>query len=207
MKFIKEKFEDYFCIGVAGYPNGHPDSPDLDTDIFYLKEKVDSGADFIITQLFFEAEVFFDFHRRCRDVGITCPIIPGILPIQGYASLRHLTKLSRITPPSYVIERMEVMKDNDQAIRNYGIEVATNLCRKLLKANFVTGFHFYTLNREVSVIEILKSLEMWNENNNKKELPWSVISANQLRRSNEFVRPIFWAGRPKSYLIVCFLPS
>ncbi|CAF5142036.1 unnamed protein product, partial [Rotaria sp. Silwood1] len=82
VKFIRENFGDYFVICVAGYPKGHPDSKTYEEDLHYLKEKINCGADFIITQLFFQAETFLKFQSDCQAVGITCPIIPGIFPIQ-----------------------------------------------------------------------------------------------------------------------------
>jgi len=131
------------------YPNGHPECDDYEKDLAYLKEKIDAGADFIITQLFFETDTFLKFVADCRRIGITCPIVPGILPIQGYASLRHLTKLSKLTPPEHIIEILEASKDDDAAIRAFGIEYATKMCRDLMAAGVVPGFHFYTLNHEV----------------------------------------------------------
>lgn len=84
VKFIREKYGDYFCIGVAGYPEGHLQSTSREDDIQYLKEKVDAGADFIITQLFYDREIFFEWVKDCRKAGINCEIIPGIMPILGY---------------------------------------------------------------------------------------------------------------------------
>ena len=84
MKFIKEKYGDYFCIGVAGYPEVHLTATSRDADIQFLKEKVEAGADFIITQLFYDNSTFLEWVQDCRRVGITCPIIPGVMPILGY---------------------------------------------------------------------------------------------------------------------------
>lgn len=198
VKLIRAEFGDYFGICVAGYPNGHPECDDYNKDILYLKDKVDAGADFIITQLFFEVDTFVKFVSDCRAVGITCPIIPGILPIQGYASLRHLTKLSKLTPPDSIVQKIEQLKDDDAAIRTYGIQLATQMCRDLMAAGIAPGFHFYTLNREVAVKQILKNLNLW-KTTCTKNLPWQT-SAND-RRCNEHVRPIFWSTRPKSYLM------
>jgi len=197
VQYIRSEFGDYFGICVAGYPNGHPDCKDPENDIKYLKEKVDSGADFIITQLFFDVETFIKFRQRCREVGIHCPIIPGILPIQSADSLRHLTKLSKLKPPDMIVERVNQMKDDDKAIREFGVEISTRMCSALLEAG-APGLHFYTLNREVAVMEILSNLGLWNLKK-AKQLPW-LCSAND-KRAAEDVRPIFWQSRPKSYLI------
>lgn len=114
-----------------------------------MKEKVDAGADFIITQLFFDSKTFIDFVHKCREIGILCPIIPGVLPIQSYASIRHLMKLSKLRPPAHILEEIEKRKDDDVAIRKYGVSIAVKLCREILESKTALGFHFYTLNREV----------------------------------------------------------
>jgi methylenetetrahydrofolate reductase (NADPH) len=199
VKHIKDEFGDYFTICVAGYPHGHPECNNYDEDIMHLKEKVDAGADFIITQLFFETSTFLKFYRDCREVGIKIPIIPGILPIQGYQSLRHLTKLSKLDVPQGIQDAIMPIKDDSAAVRNYGVHLAVKMCKELFESGVVNGLHFYTLNREVAVIEILKQLGLWCEDPlARKALPWKR-SANS-RRESEDVRPIFWASRPKSYI-------
>ncbi|XP_032719308.1 methylenetetrahydrofolate reductase isoform X1 [Lontra canadensis] len=197
VRHIRSEFGDYFDICVAGYPKGHPDAGSFEADLKYLKEKVSAGADFIITQLFFEADTFFHFVKACSEIGITCPILPGIFPIQGYHSLRQLVKLSRLEVPQQIKDVIEPIKDNDAAIRNYGIEQAVSLCQELLASGLVPGLHFYTLNREMATTEVLKRLGMWIEDP-RRPLPWAV-SAHPKRREED-VRPIFWASRPKSYI-------
>nr|XP_021589157.1 methylenetetrahydrofolate reductase isoform X4 [Ictidomys tridecemlineatus]XP_021589166.1 methylenetetrahydrofolate reductase isoform X4 [Ictidomys tridecemlineatus] len=197
VKHIRSEFGDYFDICVAGYPKGHPDAQSFEDDLKHLKEKVSAGADFIITQLFFEANTFFHFVKACTATGITCPILPGIFPIQGYSSLRQLMKLSKLEVPQEIKDVIEPIKDNDAAIRNYGIELAVSLCRELLASGLVPGLHFYTLNREVATTEVLKRLGLWTEDP-RRPLPWA-ISAHPKRREED-VRPIFWASRPKSYI-------
>lgn len=200
VKFMKQEFGDTFTICVAGYPHGHPDCPDYLEDIVHLKEKVDAGADFIITQLFFETSTYLKFYRDCREVGIKVPIIPGILPIQGYQSLRSLTKLSKLEVPQNIREAIQPIKDDDAAVRSYGVHLAVQMCRELLDSGVVNGLHFYTLNREVAVVDILKQLGLWCEDPlAMKALPWKQ-SGNSKRRCSEDVRPIFWASRPKSYI-------
>ena len=191
-----------------GYPHGHPDCTDYYEDIIHLKEKVDAGADFIITQLFFESKTFLKFYRDCREVGIEVPIIPGILPIQGYQSLRHLTKLSKLEVPQVIKDAIMPIKDDDIAVRNYGVQLAVKMCRELFESGVVcilqvfncvsnaiivqvNGFHFYTLNREVAVIDILKQIGLWCEDPlARKALPWKQ-SGNQKRRYSEDVRYIY----------------
>ncbi|XP_071623343.1 methylenetetrahydrofolate reductase (NADPH) isoform X2 [Heliangelus exortis] len=197
VKHIRSEFDDYFDICVAGYPTGHPEAESYEADLRHLKEKVFAGADFIITQLFFRSETFLKFMRDCQAIGITCPIIPGIFPIQGYHSLRQLVKLSKLEVPQEIKDVIEPIKDNDAAIRNYGVELAVSMCRELLDSGMVHGLHFYTLNREVATTEVLKRLGVWKEDP-RRPLPWAV-SAHPKRRVED-VRPIFWASRPKSYI-------
>lgn len=127
-----------YCIVVSGYPHGHPESKDYMEDIIHLKEKVDAGADFIITQLFFETSTYLKFYHDCRDVGINVPIIPGILPIQGYQSLRHLTKLSKLEIPQAIMDAILPIKDDDSAVRNYGIQLSVKMCQELFDSGKVS---------------------------------------------------------------------
>lgn len=158
VRFIRQEYDDYFVICVAGYPNGHPDAASYEQDLIHLKEKCDAGADFIITQLFFKAETFVKFVKDCRSIGITCPIIPGILVIQSYDSLRHICKLSKLEVPKNIVEALEKMKDDDAAIRKFGIETSLQLCQDLIESGVVYGLHFYTMNREVAITEVLRQL-------------------------------------------------
>ncbi|XP_023243844.1 methylenetetrahydrofolate reductase-like [Centruroides sculpturatus] len=197
VKHIRETFGDYFVIGVAGYPWAHPESKSYEEDLYHLKKKVDAGADFIITQMFFDSKRFIEFVRNCRKIGIKVPIIPGILPIQSYDSLRHIVKLSKLQVPSSIIEAVKSIRGNDEAIRRYGIEQAVKLCQELLSDDNTPGLHFYTLNREIATTTILKELGLWN-NCPHKPLPWPVPVNH--RRCSETVRPIFWNLRHKSYV-------
>ncbi|CAL4122393.1 unnamed protein product [Meganyctiphanes norvegica] len=197
VKHIRKEFGNHFVICVAGYPTGHPDALSYEEDLIHLKEKVDAGADFIITQLFFTAETFIKFYEDCRKAGITCPILPGIMPIQSYDSLRHIVKLSKLDVPQDIIDVVSPLKDNDEAIRNYGIHQATTLIKALFDADVAPGIHFYTLNREVSTTAILKQLGLWASKPHRP-LPWKM-AANH-KRTGEDVRPIFWSSRPKAYV-------
>lgn len=197
--FIRENYGDYFSICVAAYPLGHPDTISYEQDLIYLKEKVDAGADFIITQLFFKAQTFIKFYKDCRAIGINCPIIPGILVIQSYDSLRHICKLSKLDVPENIVTALEKIKDDDAAIRKYGIEYTLELCKELIDSGVVNGLHFYTLNREVAVTEVLRKLELWDTHQGQKCLPWKQ-SPEACSRKSEEVRPIFWSSRPKSYV-------
>jgi methylenetetrahydrofolate reductase (NADPH) len=200
VKFVRENYGDYFCICVAGYPHGHPDCVSYEEDLKHLKEKCDAGADFIITQLFFNPEIFIKYVKDCRNIGISCPIIPGILPIQSYDSLRHICKLSKLQVPENIVKTLEKIKDDDEAIRKYGIDTAVDLCKALLNSGLVNGLHFYTLNREVASNEILKQLGLWFADPYHRDLPWQQLPVSNQQRQYEDVRPIFWSIRPKSYV-------
>ncbi|CAB3991290.1 methylenetetrahydrofolate reductase-like isoform X1, partial [Paramuricea clavata] len=198
VKHIRQEFGDSFTICVAGYPQGHPDCSSYEEDLIHLKEKVDAGADFVITQLFFETKTFLKFVDDCREIGIDVPIIPGVMPIQSYDSLRHLVKLSKLSIPQDLLDAIQPIKDDDKAIRNYGVDYTVKMVNELF-SNGVPGIHFYTLNREVATTEILKQTSLWSlEPLYARSLPWKP-SAN-VKRIKEEVRPIFWASRAKSYV-------
>ena len=152
---------DNFDFGVAGacYPEGHTESVDLDTDIKYARMKEELGADFLITQLFYDNEYFFDFQERAVAAGITVPIIPGVLPILSTPQIRRFTSLCGATIPTELDEKLERYADNNRAVREIGIEHATRQAEELW-AHGVPGIHFYVLNRRYSVSHILSNLSI-----------------------------------------------
>lgn len=154
VEFIKHKTN--LSIGVAGYPEGHIESPDLDTDINYLKAKVDKGADAIFTQLFFDNNNFYKFIDKIEKAGINIPIIPGIMPIISKKQVEKMVKLANITVPPNVQENISKLKDKD--LIEFGIEYATSQCGELIK-NGIKGLHFYTLNKSYSTNEILNNIK------------------------------------------------
>lgn len=154
VEFIKHKTN--LSIGVAGYPEGHIESPDLDTDINYLKDKVDKGADAIFTQLFFDNNNFYKFIDKTEKAGINIPIIPGIMPIISKKQVEKMVKLANITVPPNVKENISKLKDKD--LIEFGIEYATSQCEDLIK-NGIKGLHFYTLNKSYSTNQILNNIK------------------------------------------------
>lgn len=154
VEFIKHKTN--LSIGVAGYPEGHIESPDLDTDINYLKDKVDKGADAIFTQLFFDNNNFYKFIDKTEKAGINIPIIPGIMPIISKKQVEKMVKLANITVPPNVQENICKLKDKD--LIEFGIEYASFQCEELIK-NGIKGLHFYTLNKSYSTNEILNNIK------------------------------------------------
>ncbi|CAF4901130.1 unnamed protein product, partial [Rotaria socialis] len=156
----------------------HPDMASYEEDLRYLKEKVDYGADFIITRLFFQPATFIKFESDCRSIGIQCRIIPGIFPIQAYASLKNIVRLAKLDVPEEILACIEPIKYNGEAIRNFGVQKCVDLCRTLLDSGKIHGLHFYTLNREYATIEILRKLDRWLEDPPLRALPWKTISKN-----------------------------
>jgi methylenetetrahydrofolate reductase (NADPH) len=156
VEFIRSRHD--FCIGVAGYPEGHQEAPDLDTDLENLKRKVDAGADFIITQLYFDNRYYFDFVERAAAKGITVPIIPGIMPVLNVSQIKRMTQMCGATIPRKMLADLEALQDQPEAIQQYGIEHSTRQCEELLRQG-VPGIHFYTLNRSRSTWQIFENLK------------------------------------------------
>jgi len=196
VKLIREEHGDWFGIAVAGYPEGHIQCESLEKDIQYLKEKVDAGADFIVTQLFYDCDLFLNWVQKCREAGITCPIIPGIMPIQSYAGFQRMTGFCKTYVPQEILDDLAAIQHDEAAVKDYGVELGTKMCRKLLAAG-VPGLHFYTLNLERSCVSILENLGFVSPQR-AGSLPWK--QSQIARRQGETVRPIFWANRPRSYI-------
>jgi len=134
-----------FCIGVAGYPEKHQDAPNLKSDLQWLKKKVDAGAEFITTQMFFDNKAYFDFLEKCKKLNIDIPIIPGIKPIATKKQLTVLPKIFHIDIPEALADAVEKAKD-DKQVKEIGIEWAIQQCKEL-KAAGVPVLHFYTMGR------------------------------------------------------------
>ena len=148
-----------FGIAAACYPEGHTESPDLASDLEYTKRKVDAGADFLITQLFYENNDFFSFVDRVRKAGIAVPILAGILPILSTAQIRRFAALCGAKIPPEVDRELDKYADDNDAVRELGIELATKQVRELWDSG-VQGIHFYVLNRSYSVSKILRNLRL-----------------------------------------------
>ena len=145
-----------FCIGVAGYPEKHYEAPNYEKDLFYLKHKVEQGAHYIITQMFFDFKVYKNFVEHAREIGITVPILPGIKPI---TNLRHLSGLPRdfhISIPSELVDEMEACKTPAE-VRKAGIRYSLDLCQKLIDFG-VPGIHIYTMGKGTAAQDLLSGL-------------------------------------------------
>jgi methylenetetrahydrofolate reductase (NADPH) len=171
VKYIRKQYGDYFCIGVAAYPEGHadeshPEHQDPMFDLPYLVEKTRAGADFIMTQLFFDVQAFDKFEKLLREhesgVFKTIPIIPGLMPIQSYQILRRTTKLSHASLPDDILKRLDAVKGDDELVKKVGVQIISELVEhiKPRPGPGLRGFHFYTLNLEKAVSHILEDCKL-----------------------------------------------
>jgi len=147
-----------FCLGVAGYPEGHPEAPSKEADLTHLKRKVDAGANFIVTQLFFDTRDYFDLIERARAIGIGLPVIPGIMPITDVVQIKRFTQMCGAKIPPELLAELEMADGNREAVVEVGIRYSTAQCEALLK-NGAPGIHFYTLNKSTSTRTILSNLQ------------------------------------------------
>ncbi len=157
LQHVKANFD--FGVAAACYPEGHTESVDLDADLEYVKMKVDNGADFLITQLYYDNRYYYDFLERARAFGIDVPIIPGILPVLNSGQVRRFTTLSGSEIPPQLDKLLDKYADNDDSARDMGVEYATAQVRDLWDSG-VPGVHFYVLNRNYSVSRILDNLKI-----------------------------------------------
>ena len=150
---LKNTNKTKFCIGVAGYPEKHFEAPNIDSDLQYLKMKVDKGADYIVTQMFFDNEKYFSFVKACRSIGINVPIIPGLKPVYSIKQLTVLPKIFHIDLPTALSSEIARCK-TDAEVERVGMEWMLQQSRELKKAN-VPVLHYYTLGRPNLVAEVV----------------------------------------------------
>jgi methylenetetrahydrofolate reductase (NADPH) len=148
---------DGLCIGSACYPEGHPENPSREQDLKFLKDKVDAGLDFLITQMFFDNAFYFDFVERARRIGINVPILPGVMPITSFEQIDRMTRMCGATVPVRLQMQMEKVKDDAMAVTQLGVAHATVQCLELLQRG-APGVHFYTLNKSSATRMILSAL-------------------------------------------------
>lgn len=177
VEFIKRNYS--FSIGVAGYPEKHMEAPTLTQDIENLKRKVDAGADFIITQLFFDNGDFYRFRDMARSRGIEIPIIPGIFPVFNYKQIAKIASLCGAKIPFYFKGIMTGVSANNDEIAKYGMEYAIRQSQDLL-SNGVEGLHFYIMNKSRYVTKIVRELDLNSEerDENKKRITGGTIQAH-----------------------------
>jgi methylenetetrahydrofolate reductase (NADPH) len=155
IEFIKARYS--FCLAAACYPEKHVEAADPDTDLANLKRKVDAGVELLVTQLFFRPEDYFVFVDKARSVGITVPIIPGIMPITNLSQIKRFTSMCGARIPEQLLARLEATAGDAEAVRRIGVEHAIRQCPALLDGG-APGVHFYTLNRSRATVEILEAL-------------------------------------------------
>ena len=156
VSLLKSRHAD-FCLGVAGYPEKHPEAPSLDADLVNLQRKVDAGAAFITTQLFFDNALYYRFVERCRAAGITVPIVPGIMPVLSLKQIQRFTQMCGATLPKALVTRLEVAAENTDVVETIGIDWALTQIRGLL-ANGAPGYHLYILNRAKGALALTAGL-------------------------------------------------
>ena len=154
---IKTGNRNHFGLAVAGYPEKHIEAAEADSDLANLKRKVDAGADVIITQLFFNNDYYYDFVSRVRDIGITVPVIPGIMPILSAKQIKRITSMCGTTIPEELKEKLDSAIEDDTKARDIGIEQCIQQSKELLVKG-VPGIHFYVLNKSSHMIRIMEAL-------------------------------------------------
>jgi methylenetetrahydrofolate reductase (NADPH) len=155
ISFVKEKYS--FAIGAAANPEKHPEAPTMNHYLEKLKLKYDSGANFLITQLFFNNESYYKFVKQARSAGITCRIIPGIIPITGYKQIKRFVDMASTSFPADLLEKLETYQDNNEKVYQIGVNYAIKQCIDLLEQG-APGIHFYTLNKSRAAVEVFESL-------------------------------------------------
>lgn len=159
-KYLEEELMNpiptHFCIGVAGYPEKHGEAPNLTIDLQHLKEKVDAGAEYIVTQMFFDNAKYFAFVDACRNIGITVPVIPGLKPISLRSQLTSLPKTFSIDLPEELVNEVLKCKDNQQ-VRQVGIEWSIQQSRELIKAG-APVLHFFTMGKSDNIRKIVEAV-------------------------------------------------
>ena len=177
VRHIRKHYGDYFDISVAGYPQTQRLPPaEAAQEMQWLKEKVDAGANFIFTQMFYDIDMFVEWVRAARAAGITVPIVPGIMPIQTWNGFQKATSLAKITVPQFFLDELEPHKNDDEKVRAIGIRLVADMCRRVLDAGLgIKGLHFYTMNLEKGCRMLLEELNLVPRVEVIKPLPWRQV--------------------------------
>ena len=156
--FLRENFP-HFGVGVAGYPEKHPECPDPETDLANLKRKVDAGADAVFTQLFFDNAHFLRWRDACGEAGIDVPVVPGVMPVTSYARIKRITAMCGSAFPEEFASALEAVKEDEAGQFEVGVDWAVKQCRELLDEG-VPGMHFYVLNKAAATERILDAVNL-----------------------------------------------
>ena len=157
VEFIRRKTGDHFHIEVAAYPEVHPDSASAGSDLEYFKRKVDAGANSALTQYFYNADSYFWYVDACEKLGIDIPVVPGIMPITNFTNLVRFSEKCGAEIPRWIRRNLESFSDDMESQKQFGEEVVTNLCRRLLEGG-APGLHFYTLNQSLPTLRLWRNL-------------------------------------------------
>ena len=155
--FIRAKTGNHFRIEVAAYPEVHPESTSVESDLRFFKKKVDAGANSAITQYFYNADAYFRYLDACSKIGITIPIVPGVMPITNYQGIVRFSKICGAEIPRWILQYLESYQNDQDSLRKFGLEVVSDMCSRLLSGG-APGLHFYTLNQSLPTIRIWHNL-------------------------------------------------
>lgn len=158
ISFIKS--ETNLSIAVAGYPEAHIDSPDLDTDIKYLSQKLSAGGEVIFTQMCFDIDKFFSYYEKLQKLNISVPIAFGVLPILSFNQFTKMMTMAKVSVPKKLLESIYKYQDNSDDIKKLSVDFMSELCKKLISSKTVSGLHFYTLNKSLLTSKILDNLNL-----------------------------------------------
>lgn len=181
VRYIRAEYGDYFDIAVAGFPQGHPETEESEEaqrrELRYLKEKVDAGANFIFTQMFYDFEIFSDWVKRVRLAGIAVPIVPGIMPIQSLQKFTTWVAREKIVVPPHFYDVLLPVKDDDEKVREVGTKLISEMCRQILESDLdICGLHVYTLNLEKGATMLLDALGLDARREQVQPFPWRPVS-------------------------------
>ena len=157
VEFIKDQYKGYFHIQVGAFPEKHPQSKSFTNDIKFFVNKVNSGADSAVTQYFYNVDAYFSFVEEVQKFGVDVPIVPGIMPITNYEKLISFSKMAGAEIPSWIMNRLQLYKDDEESLKAFGEEIVSEMCLKL-KAGGVKNLHFYSMNRIEPVLSIAKNI-------------------------------------------------
>lgn len=157
VEFIRQETGDWFQIEVAAYPEFHPESPSAKADLLSFKRKVDAGASAAITQYFYNTDAYFQFMEECEALGISVPVVPGVMPIYNFAQLSRFSAVCGAEIPRWLRQRLQDFGDDLPSLRAFGMDVVTELCDRLLQGG-APGLHFYTLNQAGTITTICQRL-------------------------------------------------
>ncbi len=155
--FIRAKTGNHFHIEVAAYPEVHPESTSVESDLHFFRKKVDAGANSAITQYFYNADAYFRYLDACSKTGITIPIVPGVMPITNYHGIVRFSKICGAEIPRWILQYLESYQNDPDSLKKFGLEVVSDMCARLL-AGGAQGLHFYTLNQSLPTIRIWQNL-------------------------------------------------